>query len=172
MKKRLKPIVCVILVIAAMIWIVDKLPFSRKIDQTVNAVVYKDGVALAETSVSMNGERTRYLFRPNSFVGTFRVPYVEETDLADLQTQIRWNQDDNLQTIHHFYKGDFSTSDQRGLAYVLLISRDMREFALMTTNQEIIATSPEAYQLYVDHISYDETGHMTVWNVEEIPELK
>ena len=172
MKKYIKPIVCTIIVIAVVVWIVDKIPFTQKIDQTVDAVVYKDGVIIEETSVYMKGEKTKYLFRPNSFVGKFRISYVEKTNVEDLQTKISWHKDDNLQSISHFHKGIFSTSDKRGIAYYLLISKDMQEFALMTTNQEVIATSKEAYQLYIDHISYDGSGHMTVRSVEEIPELR
>lgn len=172
MKKHIKPIVCTIFVIAVAVWIVDKIPFTQKIDQTVEAAVYKDGVMIDETSVYMKGEETRYLFRTNSFVGEFRISYAEKTDVEDLQTKISWHKDNNLQSISHFYKGNFSTSDKRGIAYYLLISKDMQEFALMTTNQEVIATSKEAYQLYIDHISYDGSGHMTVWGVEEIPELR
>lgn len=172
MKKYIKPIVCTIIVIAVAVWIVDKIPFTQKIDQTVDAVVYKDGVIIEETSVYMKGEKTKYLFRPNSFVGKFRISYVEKTNVEDLQTKISWHKDDNLQSISHFHKGIFSTSDKRGIAYYLLISKDMQEFALMTTNQEVIATSKEAYQLYIDHISYDGSGHMTVRSVEEIPELR
>lgn len=172
MKKYIKPIVCTIIVIAVAVWIVDKIPFTQKIDQTVDAVVYKDGVIIEETTVYMKGEKTKYLFRPNSFVGKFRISYVEKTNVEDLQTKISWHKDDNLQSISHFHKGIFSTSDKRGIAYYLLISKDMQEFALMTTNQEVIATSKEVYQLYIDHISYDGSGHMTVRSVEEIPELR
>lgn len=62
MKKYIKPIVWTIIVIAVAVWIVDKISFTQKIDQTVDAVVYKDGVILEETSVYMKGEKTRYLF--------------------------------------------------------------------------------------------------------------
>lgn len=172
MKKHRKHIAYTIIVIVVAIWIVDKLPFTQKIDQTVNAVVYKNDVILKETSVYMNGEKTRYLFRPNSFVGKFYVSYVEKTNIEDLQTQISWHKEDNLQSISHFYKGNFSTSDKQGIAYYLLISNDMKEFAFMTTDKEIIATSKEAYQLYTDHISYDGNGHMTVQGIEKIPALK
>ena len=171
MKKYIKPILCAMVVIALTVWIVDKIPFAQKIDRTVDAAVYKDGIVIAETSVYMKGEKTRYLFRPNDFVGEFRISYVGKTDVDDLQTQISWHKDDNLQSISHFYKGNLSTSDERGIAYYLLISEDMKEFALMTTAQEVIATSNEAYKLYTDHISYNGNGHMTVRDVEEIPEL-
>ena len=171
MRKSIKLIVCTIIVIAVAAWIVDKIPFTQKIDQTVDAVVYKNGVILEETSVYMKGEKTRYLFRQNSFVGEFRIFYAEKTDVENLQTKISWHKDDNLQSISHFYKGNFSTSDERGIANYLLISKDMKEFALMTTEQEVIATSKEACKLYTDHISYDGSGHMTVWGIEEITEL-
>ena len=172
MKKYIKPIVCTIVVIAVAVWIVDKIPFTQKIDQTIEATVYKDGVMIDETPVYMKGKKNRYLFRPNSFVGEFRISYAEKTDVEDLQTKISWHKDDNLQSISHFYKGNFSTSDERGIAYYLLISKDMKEFALMTAEQEVIATSKEACKLYTDHISYDGNGHMTVRGVEEIPELR
>ena len=172
MKKYIKPIVCTIVVIAVAVWIVDKIPFTQKIDQTIEATVYKDGVMIDETPVYMKGKINRYLFRPNSFVGEFRISYAEKTAVEDLQTKISWHKDDNLQSISHFYKGNFSTSDERGIAYYLLISKDMKEFALMTTEQEVIATSKEACKLYTDHISYDGNGHMTVRGVEEIPELR
>lgn len=135
-------------------------------------ITIKDGVMIDETPVYMKGKKNRYLFRPNSFVGEFRISYAEKTDVEDLQTKISWHKDDNLQSISHFYKGNFSTSDERGIAYYLLISKDMKEFALMTTEQEVIATSKEACKLYTDHISYDGNGHMTVRGVEEIPELR
>ena len=46
MRKSIKLIVCTIIVIAVAVWIVDKIPFTQKIDQTVDAVVYKNGVIL------------------------------------------------------------------------------------------------------------------------------
>ena len=64
-----------------------------------------------------------------------------------------------------------SFSSEHGLAYYLLISEDMREFALMTTDGSVIATSAAACQLYTSHISYDKGGHMTAYDTERISEL-
>lgn len=171
MKKHIKKIITVILIFAAFMWVIDKIPFTKRIEQQIDAAVYKDGELIDITTVFMTGTKTRYLFRPDSFVGEFRIPCVEGTDVDDLQTQISWHSNDNLQSISHFYKGDFSTADKRELAYYLIISNDMKNFALMTTNQEVIATSDELCQLYTDHISYDGDGRMTVIGIEEIPSL-
>ncbi|MBQ5739615.1 MAG: hypothetical protein IIV78_04315 [Oscillospiraceae bacterium] len=172
MNKKVKRSLTTLLIAVVAFWGIAQVPFSEKIDQKINATVYQNGTAIEQTTVVIRGEKTRYLLKENSFVGEFRIPYVEKTDIDDLQTQIKWNNEDRLQSIHHFYKGNFSTSDQRGLAYYLLISEDMDEFALMTTNQEIIATSDELCKLYANRISYNGDGKMSVFRVEEIPELR
>lgn len=152
-RKRIRVIVCALIMLAAAIWVTDKLPFTQEIDQTVKAAVYRDGVFAENTPVYMKGEKTRYLFRPNSFVGTLRISCVAETNVKDLQTQISWHGGELLQTIGHFYRGAFLPASEHGLAYYLLISEDMREFALMTTDGSVIATSAAACQLYTSHIS-------------------
>ena len=88
-----------------------------------------------------------------SFVGTLRISCVAETNVKDLQTQISWHGGELLQTIGHFYRGAFLSASEHGLAYYLLISEDMREFALMTTDGSVIATSAAVCQLYTSHIS-------------------
>lgn len=170
-RKRIRAVICAVLVIAAAVWAADKLPFTQEIDQTVDAAVYQNGALAESTSVYMKGEKTRYLFRPNSFVGTFRISCMAETNIEALQTQISWHKGEHLQSIGHFYRGAFLSASEHGLAYYLLISEDMRQFAMMTTDGRVIATSAAACQLYTDHISYDGDGHMTVYDAESIPEL-
>ena len=162
---KAKIIIGIIAVLAAL-WIIDKIPFSQKIDQTINADIYKDGAVIGETSVYMNGSKTRYIFREDSFAGEFRISSVKQTNIDDLQTEIRWRKDVNFQRISHFYKGDISPSDERGIAYHMLISKDMKDFAILTTEQEIIATSEKAYRLCADHLSYDGDGKMVVSDID------
>ena len=147
----------------------DKIPFTQSIDQEITAAVYRDGQIIDNTTVTIRGDKTRYLFRKDSFVGEFRIPYVKATDIDDLQTQIRWYDPDNYQYITHFYKGSFTSADQRGLVNVLLISEDMDDFALMTTSREVIATSQELQELYLAHISYHGDSRVTVTDIENIP---
>ena len=99
---KAKIIIGIIAVLAAL-WIIDKIPFSQKIDQTINADIYKDGAVIGETSVYMNGSKTRYIFREDSFAGEFRISSVKQTNIDDLQTEIRWRKDVNFQRISHFY---------------------------------------------------------------------
>ena len=165
-KSKVKIIIGIIVAVIAVLLIIDKIPFSQKIDQTISADIYKDGAVIGETSVYMNGNKTRYLFREDSFVGEFRIIFVEQTNIDDLQTKIQWRKDVNFQTVSHFYKGDISPSDERGIAYHMLISNDMKDFAIMTTEQEIIATSEKAYQLCANHLSYDGDGKMTISDID------
>ena len=162
---KAKIIIGIIAVLAAL-WIIDRIPFSQKIDQTINADIYKDGAVIGETSVYMNGSKTRYIFREDSFVGEFRISSVEQTKVDDLQTVIRWRKDVNFQRISHFYKGDFSPSDEREIAYHMLISKNMKDFAILTTEQEIIATSEKAYRLCADHLSYEGDRKMAVSDID------
>ena len=171
MKKRIITLLTVAFLVLTTVWIVDKIPFTQSIDQEVEAAVYRDGQIIGSTTVSIKGDKTRYLFRADSFVGEFRVPYVEATDIDELQTQIRWYDPDNYQYITHFYKGTFTSADKRGLVNILLISEDMDTFALMTTDLDVIATSPELQALYLSHITYHGDSRVTVTDTTGIPPL-
>lgn len=172
MKKCIKKIIYIFVIMVCFICIIDKIPFSEKINRTVEAAVYKDGLIIDETSVCTNGEKTKYLFKPNNFVGEFRIPYAEKTDIDELQAEIDWNKNSNLQSVNYFYKGNFLTSDKYGIVQYLLISENMKDFALMTTDNEVIATSEEMYKLYKEHISYDKINNTTtVLGENKIPKL-
>lgn len=170
MKRRAAALSGALLLLTAALWVADKIPFVQHIDRQIQAEVYRDGIAVGWTTVSIRGEKTRYLFRAGSFVGEFRVPYVEETDVDDLQTRVEWHGGDHLQSISHFYQGALSLAGQRGVVSYLLISENMEEFALMTTEQDVIATSPALCELYTSHVSYHD-GSVTVTDLEDIPKL-
>ncbi len=171
MKKRVILIVSAVLLFVIALCAVGKLLLTQRIDQQIEAAVYRDGEAVGKTTVSMRGKRVRYPFSENSFVGEFRVPWAEETNVDGLQAKIEWPRECNVQTIRHFYKGDFHGSHERGIVYFLLISDDMEEFALMTTQGDVIATSPEAYRLCAGHISTDGGSRASVNDIDGIPAL-
>ena len=169
MKKRLNVLLSALLFVLAAVWALDTTPFTQHIDQQIEAMVYRDGVAVDTATVLIRGDKTRYLFREDSFVGEFRIPYVASTDIDGLQTQIRWYDEYNYQHISHFYKGDFFSATNFGLVNILLISEDLDTFALMTTDGKIIATSDEFHQLYTDHIFYYGNGKVGIPNADAIP---
>ena len=152
MKQRITKILAVALAVLAALWAVDKLPFAQTIDRQVEAAVYRDGEVVETTTVTIRGTKSRYLFRADSFVGELRVPYLERTDVDGLQTQIRWSSD-GTQTIRHFYMGNFFTAEKRGLRTTLLMEEDMEHFALMTTGQEVIATSRALYDRCMEQLA-------------------
>ena len=160
--KLFKGILLGTVAVLVVLWIIDKIPFSQNIDQTVAAVIYKDNAIVGETSVYMNGNKTRYLFREDSFVGEFRVFSVERMNVDDLQTRIQWFRNQEMQRMSHFYKGDFQASIERGIVHYLIISNDMKDFAIITTQHEIIATSVKAYKLCAQYIVYNDDGTITV----------
>ena len=79
--------------------------------------------------------------RDNSFIGEIRIACLEKTDVDGLQAKIRWHGDDELQSITFYYKGDFFGAQKYGLSNSLIMKDDMRNFAFMTTNREIISTA-------------------------------
>lgn len=172
MERHIKTIIKVVLLIMVAAWVISKIPFNKNIDQQISANIYKDGTIIGQTTVSMIGEKSRYIFRPDGFIGEFRIPYVEKTDIDELQTYISWNGEYNLQSISHYYKGKFTTADKRGLANYLLINKDMTNFSIMLTDNTMIATSDELYELYTNHISYLGDGKISVKNVNLISEIE
>lgn len=52
------------------------------------------------------------------------------------------------------------------IGYHMLISKNIKDFAILTTEQEIIATSEKAYRLCADHLSYEGDGKMAVSDID------
>lgn len=63
MKQYTKTIIKTALFIIVALLIIDKIPFNKNIDRQITANIYKDGAIIGQTTVAMNGEKSRYLFR-------------------------------------------------------------------------------------------------------------
>jgi len=173
MKQKLKTIIAVSIVLVIAIWIIDKIPFNKNINQQITANIYENGVAVGETMLVINGEKSNYLFRKNEgFVGEFLVPYAEETDRSNLQTYITWNGEDNTQYIRYFYKGNIKLAEDMGIVPYLLINESMTKFAIMLTDHTVIATSDELYELYTKHITWhSDTKVTSISEADKIPKI-
>ena len=62
-----------------LLWILSVIPFSVKIEQEIPAAIYKNDAVAETTAVSISGRRTNYLFRDDSFEGTFFIHAIEKT---------------------------------------------------------------------------------------------
>lgn len=173
MKQKLKTIIAISIVLVIGIWIIDKIPFNKNINQQITANIYENGVAVGETMMVINGKKSNYLFRKKEgFVGEFLIPYVEKMDRSDLQTYIIWNGEDNTQYIRYFYKGNIKLAEDMGLVPYLLINDSMTKFAIMLTNHTVIATSDELYKLYIKHITWHSDATSTsISGVNKIPKI-
>lgn len=173
MKQKLKTITAISIVLVIGIWIFDKIPFNKNINLQIAANIYKDGIAVGETKLVINGEKSNYLFRKKEgFVGEFLIPYAEGTDRSDLQTYITWNGEDNTQRINHFYKGAIKLPEDMGIVPYLLINDSMTKFAVMLTDHTVIATSDELYELYTKHITWhSDTKVTSISEINKIPEI-
>lgn len=141
MKRYFKPVIISVIIIVMAVLVIDKIPFTKKIDMQLEPTIYINGKYADKTTVIIKGEKTRYLFRDDSFVGEIRIAYLEKTNVDGLQAKICWNGGDNLQSISFYYKGDFFSAPKYGLSNSLIMKDDMRNFAFMTTNREIISTT-------------------------------
>lgn len=175
MKQRIKRIIAVVIALAVVFWIVDKIPFNTKIDLEISANIYQNSQVSGQTTVTLTGEKSNYLFNPaDQFVGWFYLPLVEATADEGLQTSIKWSlrRDENLRHLGFFRVGDFVLAEDLGIVPYLLTSEDLSQFALMLTDGRIVATSDELAELYTKHITWHgDTTSTTITGANVIPEI-
>jgi hypothetical protein len=173
MKQKLKTIIAVFVVLIIGIWVIDKIPFNKNINQQITANIYDNGVAVGETVLVIKGEKSNFLFRKKErFVGEFLIPYGEGTDKSELQAYITWNGEDNTQGISYFYKGASKLAEDMGIVPYLLINDSMTKFAIMLTDYTVIATSDELYDLYMKHITWhSDTKVTSISEANKIPKI-
>lgn len=173
MKHKFKTIIAISIVLVIGMWIIDKIPFNKNINQQIHTNIYENGVVVGQTILVINGEKSNYLFRKKEgFVGEFLIPYAKKTDRSDLQTYITWNGEDNTQHISYFYKGSIKLAEDMGLVPYLLINDSMTKFAIMLTDHTVITTSDELYELYIKHITWhSDTTSTSIVKVNEIPKI-
>lgn len=170
MKQHIKTIIKAALLIIVAVWVIDKIPFNKNIDQQITASIYEDGAIIGQTAVVMDGEKSRYLFRKSEqYWGKFQIMSYEKTGIDDINAGINWNSDDNIQSIRYMIPGTFPDMD---IMYYMLINEEMTKFALMFSDGTILATSDELYQLYIKHFSINNGGGMSVDDVTGIPKIQ
>lgn len=145
MKRNLKAMVILALVIILPVWIIDKIPFEMDIDMQVEPTIYMDGKFADMTTVTIKGEKTRQLFRDDSFVGEVRIACIEKTSVDGVQAKISWHGNDELQPLSFCYMGDSFGADNYGLTASLMMKEDMRNSAFVTTDGKVISTAHVYY---------------------------
>ncbi|WMJ84976.1 hypothetical protein ACS3UN_04425 [Oscillospiraceae bacterium LTW-04] len=169
MRQHLKTAIKVTLFIIIGIWILDKIPFNQNINHEISVNIYNNGTVIDETTVLINGEKSNYLFtQEERFWGKFQILAYEESTRENMNVSIKWNNEDNMQSILYMLPGDFPDMD---VMRIILINDQMTKFALMFEDGTIVATSNDLYQLYIKHISINKTGGMSVKDVNGIPKI-
>lgn len=173
MKHKLKTVILVMILFAVGFWILDKVPFNRNVHHEISANIYEDGVVTGHTTVFIEGEKSNYLFRQEDrFYGMFYIKYLKKTSDRDLQTYIKWSNKDNVQQINYFKPGQSFLAEDMGMVPYLLINSSLTKFAIMCTDNTVIATSDDLYELYTKHILWDrDTTSTSIVGAEEIPQI-
>jgi hypothetical protein len=173
MNDRLKTIITPAILLLVGLWIVDKIPFNKVINQQITANIYENGSVVGQTTIVIKGERSNYLFRrEDTFTGEFLIPYAEKTDRSDLQTYIKWNGEDNTQSIGYFHQGVMKLAQDMGLVPRLLINDGLTRFAIMLTDHTVLATSDELCELYRKHITWHNDAKATyISAINKIPKI-
>jgi hypothetical protein len=173
MKHKLKTVILIIILFAVGFWILDKVPFNRNVNHEISANIYEDGVVIGHTTVFVEGEKSNYLFRQNDrFYGMFYIKLLKKTSDRDLQTCIKWSNEENVQQIKYFKNGQSFLAEDMGIVPYLLINSGLTKFAIMCTDNTVIATSDDLYELYTKHISWDsDTTSTFIAGAEEIPQI-
>ncbi|MDX9872446.1 MAG: hypothetical protein RBT41_08515 [Clostridia bacterium] len=149
MKKAIKIVIIISAVILIGLWATLKIPFAADINQTITAHIYKDGNAVQETAVYMNGTKSNYLFADEQrFIGKFYIEYHERTGRESMHASVIFRKHGDWQGIIYYQNATFPSL---GINYALLINKEMNEFALGFEDGTIIATSDEMYQKYFEN---------------------
>ncbi|WP_409968425.1 hypothetical protein RFF05_00300 [Bengtsoniella intestinalis] len=171
MKKQLKYAIYLCGFALCVMGFLNQYSFSSTISQTIPVTVYMDGIAVEETTVTMEGKRTNYALHDNErYTGTFAIDSMEWTTRDTQSVRIAWGGDyGHLQTIQYW---DWPFSEEEDIEYYLLISDDMTQFGLQRTDGAFIATSPEVLALMEKHFALNNAGGASVSDVQLIPPLE
>ncbi len=168
MKKQLKYALHLCGYALCIMTFLNQYSFSSTISQTIPATVYRDGIAVEETTVTMEGERTNYVFHDNEwYAGIFAIDCMEWTTHDTHLVEIRWDNDHHLQKFSYW---DYETEHHEDICFFMVISDDMTQFGLQRTDGAYIVTSPEVLALMETHFPASNGGG--VWNYKAIPPLE
>lgn len=114
--------------------------FLKDIEADVLATVFRDGVPIGETKVTIKGTLQTLGKSSDSFVGKFQIDCLERTVDENLSARITWDSvGEGFHEIVFFTHGP--TYVDTGIQRYLYISRDMKSFALELSDGRIIATN-------------------------------
>jgi len=157
----------IVVILAAGIWWMYKAPFYEELNGKISANVYKDGIMISDTTVVIYGQKSNYLFHDdNRFEGKFIIPSYEIT--YEGTAFIHRMDDTNMHSLYYAQVEPFTAQE---IHPPLLINGYMSEFALLTIDGTVIATSDELYALFIKHVHADEGG-TTIKNIDEIPTIE
>lgn len=134
-------------------------PVRRKVDQTITAGVYMDGILAEYTDVEMQGDISYFLSGKQEYWGRFAIDRVEWTCREGAKVSVVVSGKANESGVGPYLWNGILVGDLKDQAAVF--SSDMREFALalqspnhLVSDQPraekwcILATSPEMYKAY------------------------
>lgn len=167
MKRIFKIIALVVAILIIGIWQLYKTPFNQLHDSNINANLYKDGVRIGDTTVSIYGQKSNYLFHDsNRFEGKFIIPSYEITysGLAIINRMLDTN-------MHELWYAQVDPFMAKEIVAPILINDNMNTFALMTIDGTVIATSDEMNELYTKHVQAYEGG-TNIEHIDEVPKIE
>jgi len=171
-KEYLKYVLQIAIVIFLGLFVLDKIPFHKEVSKSVSAEIYFDDEKTEETVIEIKGEKTNYIFGENEeFYGKFYIPQIEKTGREYVNTIIEWNEE-NYQFIRFNSAGDMIIAEEMGIVPYIIINEEMTEFAVLLTDERVIATSEELYNIITKHISWNkEKTSVSINDIETIPKI-
>jgi len=141
--EKAKKIIAYVIVAVIAVYVLYNLPFSKEIEKTVTAVVYENGIAVDETDIYINGEKSRYLFHDDErFTGTFAMDCYEITGREGVSSGIFWNEE-GYAILHYIQNGTFPDLD---LKPTIMMNLEMTDFVFRFEDGRVVATSEEMYE--------------------------
>ncbi len=145
------------------IWLIldyNGISIHKKIDHTIAAGIYANGIQVGETYVTVSGKTYPRLLEEDKFFGKFAVLEMPETQAEEVDAEIIWYEEKvdgyvyryQLITYHYYAHGTFRIIETPG-AYMIKINRSMDEFVWELDSDHVLSSSAELYHQYLDEKS-------------------
>lgn len=159
--RRIARFYWIVILLILVVWVLYSIPFSQKIQQKVAVKLYQNGTEAGNAIVSVDGERTNYLFHDDHYFGAFVISTVAKTE--GLNAEIELGGKSNVQRLYYTASG---TIFDDLVCSEMIVNDDLTQFALTLKDGTTLATSDEVYRIYTEHIDHDlDTGVTTVQRI-------
>lgn len=152
-----KKIIVIAVILLILVYFIDLFAFIKKpIDLKIPADIYENNQAIDSTYVEFEGKLSLSALYSNKFTGLIKMHTAEMEVPETMNIFLLWSGDSEYDTNGTWFLYPASSTGEYiktlSMDYVV-ITKDMKEFAMAFDDGKIIATSNEIYKQLIDEMS-------------------